>query len=1020
MLRLGGKDRSGFLLFKQKGQINYPENTADVLAYRLPDISHVDTRSLSDLFNQFSKSDQLDALPGAGSQHRPSALRNVVEPVSADVPAAFADPFKPLGNQSERLDVNLIRNDSTASSCYSQPSQLGSDPSPAVTRHSSSSSYTPEPASAISTTASQKPRPLSIVTHKRTTSSSTSTTVSRLQSYKNKPQTSSYTMLVSTPTSTPNLDKPLPPGPSSSVPDLSLQQRPAELPSHDSAPSALELRRAPSRSDASVVGRPASAGQASASHSAIKHPSWSSRSVREARLRKAVDRGQELDRSLSQGTFQPYDPSDFERFRRHTADIVTPAPKVAPIPKATKARRMKIFKPITAATAEQVIYRIMCNLHSLQDLQSTAMVSKGFYRTFRRNESKLVSNLVLQASKPAWEYRRSVLALKRSDDFVLREFRRDSNTSTALKAFIVGHCGSRCKPDILAGLLGQHPERTIQVDNALWRIGTFCILFGSASGQIDPSRTQMDWLNGSKGVSSTQLSEGFAIGNGNGLTTTELEDMNELWQYLQMLITGFSGREQEARQAGVFDNFLPGAGITESEHLAEWIAYLLTLGPQIVLSLSSCSFDQAKMLGLTKWLAPEAGRSRSSFLTTAITQVYQERLLEEAALRAAQFRIPPPRANHRPTRSFDKPQLATGPMQRATVGPSRGLRIDTSAMRRPISVNALADARFDIRPDCDLANNMTSPRTEMFPAFATADPNMFYALGMTSKASTKLGATLFPIDYANPGPRVPFPAAEPSAAPKSEVIDPVDKAMTYLVHEMGFAEARARKALAMCDSGSGINLEKAIELLTVDAKDSKDFSTPVELPAPAVQFPTPSVPASPAKLRKQPKDFCDGHCPRTSTSMHSRKKSTGTTGTSTDVEISPVSARDDAEWQDTISPLVTPKPLASRSGTRLSRGPSKGAKAWKVLGIDNTPKRQNSVLRIDEYQAKVERRKTMRAAEEPQTPRVKDGLSKNLLGLGLGIASNAGAKSAEERLERAREEERRKKEKYGGSMLRYA
>lgn len=62
----------------------------------------------------------------------------------------------------------------------------------------------------------------------------------------------------------------------------------------------------------------------------------------------------------------------------------------------------------------------------------------------------------------------------------------------------------------------------------------------------------------------------------------------------------------------------------------------------------------------------------------------------------------------------------------------------------------------------------------------------------------------------------------------------------------------------------------------------------------------------------------------------------------------------------------------------------------------------------------------MRAAEEPQTPRVKDGLSKSLLGLGLGIASNAGAKSAEEQLERAREEERRKKEKYGGSMLRYA
>lgn len=1005
MLRLGGKDRSSFLLFKRQGANNYPENTADIVAYRLPDISHVDTRSLSDLFNQFSKSDHPDRFPGIQSQHRPSATSDAVEPLSASVSPASSDPVKKLGGQAEQYNVDLIRNDSTASSCYSQPSHMGSDSSPVVTRHSSSSSYVQEPASGVSPTPPPKARPSSAITTRRTTSSSTGNTVSRLHSYKNKPHTSSYTMLVSTPTSVPDLDKPLPPGPSASEPDLLLRQPPAELPSHDSPSIAEEVQHGPSRTDAKVAARRASESEATASL-----PSWSSRSVREARLRRAVDRGQEMARSLSERAIEPHEDSEIERYRRHAADILMSKTDVVPAERAIKARRNKMFKPITAATAEQVIYKIMSNLHSLQDLESTAMVSKGFYRTFRRNESKLVGNLIFKASKPAWEYRRSLLERKGSNEFVLRDFRRDCKTLNALKAFIVAHCGSRCKPDLLAGLIGQHADRMVQVDNALWRIWTFCILFGNTSGQSDTSRTQIDWLNGSKATSSAGTNDDFAVGNGKGLTTTELEDMNELWQYLQMLMSGFHGREQEAKQVGVFDNFPSREGITESEHLAEWISYVLTLGPQTVLSLSSCSFDQTKMVGLTKWEAPRAGQSRSSFLVAAITHVYQERLLEEAASRAAQFKIP--RApTHRPTRSFDKPYRVAAPKMRATIGPAHSLRIDTSAMRRPVSVNALADVRLEIRPDCDPANNVPSQRSDMFPATPTADPSMFYALGMTSTASTKLGATLFPIEYAKPGPRVPFPAAETPAAPKSEVIDPVDKAMAILVHELGFAEARARKALAMCDTGSGINLEKAIELLAVDSKDSKDFSLPVELP-------TPSVPSSPNKPRKQPKDFCDGHCPRTQTVMHSRKRSTAT---STDVSISPVSATDEAEWQDTVSPLVTPKSSAARSKSILKRGPSK-AKAWKVLGFDNTPNRKNSVLGIEEYQAKVERRKTMRAGNDGQTPRIKDGLSKNLLGLGLGIGSSAGAKSAEEQLDRARDEERRKKEKYGSGsgMVRYA
>ncbi|EXJ72126.1 uncharacterized protein A1O5_04630 [Cladophialophora psammophila CBS 110553] len=723
--------------------------------------------------------------------------------------------------------------------------------------------------------------------------------------------------------------------------------------------------------------------------------------------------------------------------RRHTVDIqklaLTAPFSSRPPQTAPKQNR----RPITAATAERVIYRIMCSLHSARDLQATAMVSKGFLRTFQRNESKLVSHLVFKISRAAWELRRSILALKGSNDFLLKDYRRDCRTLDALKAFIVAHCSSSCKQSTVVGLLGQDDARKSQIDDALWRIWTFCTLFGDTVGQSGPAQTEIDWLNGSRAANNKQLGAGFAIGNGKGLMTHELEDMNEMWQCLQILVSGFRGREQEAKRYGVFDNWHLRETTSESQHLTEWTSYLLALGPQTVLSLSSCSFEQAKMLGLTNWPVPPAGQSRTSFLTTAIAQVYQERVLEDATRRAARMSMRQmpgqssvPRApTHRPTRSLDE-HLTFLPSTRTTAQ-SQSLRIDTSSQkRRPVSTNALAGVRMEIRPDCDPANTRhetqpdrdaisgTNLPSHLLPTSPTADPTVYYSLSMTPTASTKLGATLFPMDYASPTPRVPFRAPEPPAASASAVVDPVDKAMDLLVRELGFAETRARKALAMCDSGSGIDLQKAIELLTVDSKDAhQENPLPVELPTPVSL-----VSASRAMRLQLPKTYCDGHCQRMPTISHSRNRSTGTTGTATDVSISPVSALAEEEWQDTISPLLSAPTLTPRSKAPLTRGPSK-AKAWKVLGMDSIPKRKNSVLHIEEYQAKVERRKSMRANTNggQQSPKIKEGLGKNLLGLGLAIGSSAGSKSVEAQLERVREEERRKKEKYHTScMPRYA
>ncbi|EXJ80287.1 hypothetical protein A1O1_08429 [Capronia coronata CBS 617.96] len=987
ILRLS-KDRSSFL-FRRQNQDNQVGSSFESLEHRLPDISLVDTRSFEDLFDQFKGQESLEDCSDAQPQ---------------------LESEKASGKGLGQANVNINRTDSRTSSSYSQPSQRESDYSPIVTRHSSSSSYTQEPPFAISKSVTDQGPARPVLagidgSYPRAHGSRTTTNSSSL-------------IVSSTP---PNLDKPLPPGPSggqkasTSAPTLPSRQTAAELPSEPIIPPQTQsepniTHRAPSRSDG--IATSDQVFQVAVISDLL---SSSTNPVPAVGLGNAPSTSHRRHQSASETAYQQSMTFKDDHARRKSADLSLLASKVEGSTRLAKSRSKQLYRPITAATAERVIYRVMCNLQSIEDLLATAMVSKGFLRTFQRNQSNLVSHLLFKTSRPAWEFRRSMLALQGSKDFVLKDFRRDCARLTALKAHIAAHCRSSCKPSTLAGLLGEDTERQAEVDHALWRICTFSTLFGNTVGQSGASSTETDWLNGGRAPNNKRLGAGFSIGNGPGLSIPELENMKELWQSLQVIVSGFHGREEEAKQFGVFDNWHPEGTVSESQHLAEWISYLLALGPQTVLSVSSCSFERARTLGLTTWAAPPTGKSRCSFLVAAMTQVYQERVLEEATLKTTRFSVS--RAPiHRPTRSVEERQLPFPPSSRPATSKTQPLRIDTSnTKRRPASVDEAGNSRLEIRPDCD-PDHLEGHTSGIFPASPTADPTLFYALNMTSTASTKLGATLFPMDYARPTPRVPFPAPERPAVKSSGVIDPVDKAMTFLVQEMGFQESRARKALAMCDTGSGLDLQKAVELLAVDSKDSRQqFSAPVELPT-SVEMPGP-----PSKLKQQHlSSFCDGQCKRTGTIVHSRSRSAGAI---TEVSISPVSAADGSEWQDTISPLAASPMSATRARTPMRRGPSRSTRTWKVLGMDTMLKRKTSlsVLGIDEYQAKVERKRSMRAVNGTSDPGVKDGLSKNLLGLGLAVGSGAGAKASGEQVEHVREKNRHKKEKSSASrMARYA
>ncbi|KAL2414772.1 hypothetical protein ABEF95_012216 [Exophiala dermatitidis] len=1016
ILRLS-KDRPTFL-FRRQNQDTHVDTSSTTLDHRLPDISPVDTRSFADLFDQFKgrEQDGDDSL-----DQRPSS------------------PKEPLKAEAGRANLNINRNDSTTSSCYSQPSQRESECSPFVTRHSSSTSYTQDDPFAVSRTPSAK------TAIKGAATAATRPVVANL----GKSGTGGHGSRSTTNSSSLNLDKPLPPGPSEgavaskSAPDLRLPQHVAELPSEPALPTKFPSAPDAVQSTSSGMGRMASTRTTSGDEALAQLQSWSTRPAWGSQSGKGVSQSHRRHRSASETAVRQGESLRKEQARRSSVDTASLMSR-AKRPSRSKTHLGHHYKPITAATAERVIYKIMCNLHSIRDLESTAMVSKGFLRTFQRNQSSIVSHLIFKISKPAWERRRHALALKGSKSFLLKEYQRDCNIINALKAYIVAHCSPICRPGTLAGLLDQDDRRKEEVDNALWRVWTFCTLFGNTGGQDTVSQMEIDWLNGSKSINNEHLGPGFSVGNGQGLEIQELEDMIEMWQCLRQLVSGFGGREEEAKQYGVFDNLDCHLRdpTSERQHLSEWISYLLALGPQTVLSVSSCSFERAKMLGLTNWPTPTAGKSRSSFLVRAITQVYQERVLEEATLNAARFPLPA-RSAHRPSLSSDERRRpSTSHNRPPTSQQPQSLRIDTSyGKRRPVSFDSLGNSKLEIRPDCDPANTQPQSSSHMFTASPTADPTQFYTLNLASTVSTKLGATLFPVDYASPAPRVPFPAPERAAATITEVIDPVDKAMALLVHELGFDETRARRALAMCDTGSGIDLQKAIELLEIDSKDSSQkFCSPVELPTP-VQMTSSS--ASPKKQlqqlqKQQSKTYCDGQCKRTSTGtgsiLHSRSQSAG--AITDNISISPVSisvsGNDENELQDKISPLASvpgsPMSAARPRSTMTHRGLSNksGSRSWRVLGMENMLRRKNSVLGIDEYQAKVERRRSMRAGiagmgmgmgnntnNEQKDTRVKDGLSRNLLGLGLAIGSATASKAAEGQI---REQEDRRRDKTGGTI----
>ena len=500
---------------------------------------------------------------------------------------------------------------------------------------------------------------------------------------------------------------------------------------------------------------------------------------------------------------------------------------------------------------------IMSSLDNVDDLRNCAQVSKDFYLTFQKYETLLVDRVLYQQSPAAWALRHSVRHLEKPSPFRLRSVQRDFSSIHALEDFMVWKCESILRSPSLEALLGGAPQRKAELEDAIWRIWTFCNVFGKTSMSDATLLKQTQWLNG---PASQQLGASTDLARNNGpLTMRQLEDMSEMWRCLEMLLSGFKGREDEARQAGLFDN-VRETKVTDRQLLSLWIYDILSLGPKAVLTLSSCDFEQAKVLGITRWTPPAKGKSRSNFLKAAVEEVYRDRLMKEARQKALDYRK---NVQHNHKRCCSDPeQINTSLVSRPTLPQNRTypLRVDTretSRLSMPAQVYTSIEERFEVRPDCD----PLSPMNQTPVLSPSTNPWVFSPLAMTKNASTKLGATLFPIQNRDQSHRLSVPSAlamfddvESERRSIADVIDPTDQAVALMVHEMGFSEAEAKRALAMSDTGSGINVQRAIEMLAANnlaPERSKEVRV-CELPASTGE----------AKLIPKPSkhETCEGHC----------------------------------------------------------------------------------------------------------------------------------------------------------------
>ena len=509
--------------------------------------------------------------------------------------------------------------------------------------------------------------------------------------------------------------------------------------------------------------------------------------------------------------------------------------------------------------AEQVLLRILGSLTSMEDLFSMAIINKGMYRVFKENEMRLVELVDRNESLASWElreWRGTTLNDEDSNTFqvnstsvtYMRSKKRDENTLTELKQLILDNCQSFMRRETALAFAHKHHPDAQRFTDALWRVWTFCIVFGSRKCREEDITGQLDWLKGGTEANNQTFSatvntnldfdmgsvllnapDHFAEGNRNGLSAVQLYDMTELWNCLSTLLANYQGQTYLARRYGVFASCDVEEGDVEMEEhmLEEWTTFVMTLGLDVVLELAkhatdpSRGFEVATVNGWTNW-TPSVTGSRATFLREPAARLYEERI----SAAAMQMQDPHDLERKEIARKRVAALAAEIRLRRQTSGYKRLPKIDmhneramsmvsrrSSTVPVPVrSVGALRTAEVQHAPRYH-AHTAQSVRPSQRPSRESLVSPLTYAPSAAS-ARPSSPMSMWSARHISPIIEDRVEAFNRlSLANLDGVADSTVECAVRKITEMGFTEAQATNALKMTDMGDGLRVDRAVDML---------------------------------------------------------------------------------------------------------------------------------------------------------------------------------------------------------------
>lgn len=242
-------------------------------------------------------------------------------------------------------------------------------------------------------------------------------------------------------------------------------------------------------------------------------------------------------------------------------------------------------------------------------------------------------------------------------------------------------------------------------------------------------------------------------------------------------------------------------------------------------------FARAQSLGWTKWTIPTKAKSGSnrSFLKEAVSRVYDNQLVRGE--NSPRFHTPTIPEYYPPRRSRSLTPIQRPRSHSAGASISKQRRREFAAelrrKRQQVKEQAVNKQSMLVPEERPISNfqevirrlNGSASASPLLPSSHDTIPTVTLTTTNNPPHSTVLTRGLSPTEVEEKisQGRHPSPSGRRqkrhSRSPPPGFVDPADKALQKLVHELGFREEDAKWALKCTDNGESLDVEAAINML---------------------------------------------------------------------------------------------------------------------------------------------------------------------------------------------------------------